>query len=139
MALACLEFQLKSSMWPLQCQKFSPPAGLNSELGLSAKRSRDRTRSKYSVFYTDSVFPTPTEARGREGTLSGVEAVCVRRDAVRRFVTTPRAPLVPDPPPAHRAARIGPEEGDRGCLGAVYAFGEVFALPESTGKAEPRP
>ena len=46
MALACLEFQLKSSMWPLQCQKFSPPAGLNSELGLSAKRSRDRTRSK---------------------------------------------------------------------------------------------
>lgn len=46
MALACLEFQLKSSMWPLQCQKFSPPAGWNSELGLSAKRSRDRTRSK---------------------------------------------------------------------------------------------
>lgn len=26
--------------------KFSPPAGWNSELGLSAKRSRDRTRSK---------------------------------------------------------------------------------------------
>lgn len=46
MALACLEFQLKSSMWPLQCQKFSPPAGWNSELRLPANRDAQRPVSK---------------------------------------------------------------------------------------------